>query len=170
MKRNKKKFDFYVCSRNVVFDKPDKECYYDTNVYLEMAKKYPIEAFLKSYLMDRPNVEWVTLQGETYGEGIQKRDYSLKGHRFAGFNFIDSVNGRWNSIMAKDFVETHGIPWVPIVDAKFKMPDTVDELLEIATGKSAIDGKEREGLVFRSVDGKKSFKAVSNEFLIRYHN
>ena len=31
------KYDFYVCSRNVVFDKPDKKCFYDTNVYLEMA-------------------------------------------------------------------------------------------------------------------------------------
>ena len=27
----------------------------------------------------------------------------------------------------------------------------------------------REGLVFRSTDGVKSFKAVSNEFLLKYH-
>ena len=29
--------------------------------------------------------------------------------------------------------------------------------------------KEREGIVFRSLDGKKSFKAVDNEFLVKYH-
>ena len=40
LKRNK--YDFFVCSRNVVFDKPDKKCFYDTNVYLEMAEKYDI--------------------------------------------------------------------------------------------------------------------------------
>ena len=27
----------------------------------------------------------------------------------------------------------------------------------------------REGLVFRSLDGTKSFKAVDNNFLIKYH-
>ena len=51
-----------------------------------------------------------------------------------------------------------------------KEPYTVDELLEIATDKSAIDGEMREGLVFRSTDGVQSFKAVSNEFLLKYHN
>ena len=33
------KNEFYVCSRNVMFDEPDKQCFYDTNVYLEMAEK-----------------------------------------------------------------------------------------------------------------------------------
>jgi hypothetical protein len=64
----------------------------------------------------------------------------------------------------------YGIPWVPIVDEKFILPDTVEELLNIATADSAIDGGMREGLVFRSQDGTKSFKAVSNEFLLKYHN
>mgnify|MGYP003299325045 CR=1 FL=1 len=32
--------EFLVCSRNVVFDKPDKQCFYETNVYTEMAIKY----------------------------------------------------------------------------------------------------------------------------------
>jgi hypothetical protein len=66
-------------------------------------------------------------------------------------------------------MSTYGIPWVPIVDDRFIMPDTVDELLEIATDKSAIDGGMREGLVFRSQDGTQSFKAVSNQFLLKYH-
>jgi len=49
------------------------------------------------------------------------------------------------------------------------LPETVAELLDIATGKSVIDGGDREGLVFRSLDGVSSFKAVSNEFLAKYH-
>ena len=44
LKRNKSffgpKYDFYICSRNVVFDKPNKKCFYDTNIYIEMAEKY----------------------------------------------------------------------------------------------------------------------------------
>ena len=41
------RYDFFVCSRNVVFDKPDKKCFYETNVYTEMAEKYNIEAHMK---------------------------------------------------------------------------------------------------------------------------
>lgn len=172
MKRGKRRnqYDFYICSRNVVFDKPDKQCFYDSNVYVEMAEKYNVESVLRQILENRPDLDWVTLQGETYGAGIQKRDYSLKDHDFVGFNFITSASGRWNSVDAKKLMNEFGIPWVPIVDEHFVLPDTVDELLTIATDKSVIDGGMREGLVFRSQDGAKSFKAVSNEFLMKYHN
>ena len=165
----RKKHEFYICSRNVVFDKPDKGCYYETNVYTEMAEKYHFEDVLAA-LVENYNLEWATLQGETYGAGIQKREYGLKEHDFAGFNLIFSDRGRLNSVEAKEILAEYGIPWVPIVDEHFVLPDTVEELLTIATDKSVIDGGMREGLVFRSVDGAKSFKAVSNEFLMKYHN
>ena len=171
MKRGKfGKFDLYVCSRNVVFDKPDKACFYDSNVYLEMAEKYDIENALKDILKSNPELEWVTIQGETYGPGIQKRDYSATEHEFAAFNFITSTDGRWNSLEAKELLSFYDIPWVPIIDKEFILPDTVEELLDIATDMSVIDGEMREGLVFRSLDGAQSFKAVSNEFLMKYHN
>lgn len=171
MKRSKhKKFDFYICSRNVVFDKPDKTCFYDSNVYIEMAEKYHIEDTLREILLSHPEFDWITLQGETYGAGIQKRDYSLNGHDFMGFNFITSVDGRWNSIEASKLMFKYGVPWVPIINENFILPDTVEELLAIATDKSVVDGGMREGLVFRSQDGSQSFKAVSNEFLMKYHN
>lgn len=166
----KEKFEFYICSRNVVFDKPDKTCFYDTNVYTEMAEKYNVEAVLQKILKNRPDLEWVTLQGETYGQGIQKREYSLKEHNFMGFNFITSAEGRWDSTRASKLMMEFGIPWVPIVDENFILPDTVDELLAIATGDSVVDGGMREGLVFRSQDGVQSFKAVSNEFLLKFHS
>lgn len=164
------KYDFYVCSRNVVFDTPNKSCYYDTNVYLEMAQKYDIENVLKDILERNKDLEWVTIQGETFGAGIQKRDYGMTNHDFRAFNFITSLSGRWNSIDAAKFLDRYRIPWVPIIDNAFILPDTVEELLNIATDISLIDGGMREGLVFRSQDGTKSFKAVSNEFLIRFHS
>lgn len=165
----RKKHEFYICSRNVVFDKPDKGCYYDTNVYTEMAEKYHFEDVLAA-IVEKYDLEWATLQGETYGAGIQKREYGLKGHDFVGFNLIFSDRGRLNSVEAKAILAEYDIPWVPIVDEHFVLPDTVEELLAIATDKSVIDGGMREGLVFRSQDGARSFKAVSNEFLLKYHN
>lgn len=165
----RKKHEFYICSRNVVFDKPDKGCYYETNVYTEMAEKYHFEDVLAA-LVEKYDLEWATLQGETYGAGIQKREYGLKEHDFVGFNLIFSDRGRLNSVEAKEILAEYDIPWVPIVDEHFVLPDTVEELLAIATDKSVIDGGMREGLVFRSQDGARSFKAVSNEFLLKYHN
>lgn len=171
MKRGKfGKNDFYVCSRNVVFDKPDKNCFYDTNVYIEMAEKYDIEKILKSILTDDPTLDWVTLQGETYGAGIQKRDYGLKEHRFAGFNFITSKEGRWDSVRAAKFMTQYNIPWVPILNENYILPDTIEELRAFSHSEgSRIDGVIKEGIVFRSQDGSMSFKCVDPEFLMKYH-
>lgn len=174
MKGHGRKREFYVCSRNVCFDRPDKGCYYETNVYTEMAEKYNIEEVLTK-IMDAFNgdLEFVTLQGETYGEGIQRRDYGLKNHDFKAFNLIYGFkNGevvRLNPIAMTEALELFNIPCVPIVDEYFIIPKTCDELLKMAEGASAIDGGMREGLVFRSFDGKRSFKAVSNPFLLKYH-
>lgn len=163
-----KKYKFYICSRNVVYNKPDKKCYYDFNVYTEMAEKYHFEEALKA-IADKYNLEWVTLQGESYGAGVQKREYGLAGHDFMGFNLIFSDRGGLNSRESAEIMKEFGIPWVPILDEHFVLLDTVEELLTIATGKSVVDGEMREGIVFRSQDGTKSFKAVSNEFLLKYH-
>ena len=170
-----RKRQFFICSRNVVFDKPDKKCYYETNVYTEMAEKYNIEKVLEEILFRWSSVcNFITIQGETYGEGIQKRDYGLKEHKFMAFNVIlgyeDGHTERLNPIEMTELLEEFNIPCVPVIDEHFKIPSTCDELLKIATGVSAIDGGMREGLVFRSKDGVKSFKAVSNEFLLKYHN
>ena len=171
IKRGKgfKKNEFYICSRNVVFDKPDKKCFYDTNVYIEMAEKYNVEKVLTDLLKKYPNEDWITIQGETYGAGVQKRDYSMKNHDFMAFNLIMSKTGRWNTVHMKKELEEYNIPSVPIVDEEFILPDSVEELLDYATGKSVVDGGMREGIVFRYKDGSKSFKAVSNEFLLKYH-
>lgn len=172
MKRGKwGKNDFYICSRNVVFDKPDKQCFYETNVYTEMAQKYDVENVLASILADNPDLEWVTLQGETYGAGIQKRDYGLTEHRFMGFNFITSKEGRWNSIRAAKFMENYNIPWVPILNENYILPDTIEELRAFSHSEgSRIDGEIKEGIVFRSQDGSMSFKCVDPDFLMKYHN
>lgn len=168
-KYNHNKYDFYVCSRNVVFDKPNKKCFYDKNIYQEMAVKYNIEKVLWQICKDF-NQEWITLQGETYGTGVQKRDYGMKNCDFRGFNLIFADKGRLNSEKSASIVALYGnIPWVPILKTDFILPDTIEEVLDYAKGTSQIDGGMREGLVFRSQDGVRSFKAVSNEYLLKYH-
>lgn len=172
MKRGKfGKKSFYVCSRNVCFDTIEKPCYYDTNVYWEMAKKYKLFEVLSDMLDKNPNEEWITIQGETYGATVQKRDYSIEDRDLAVFNLIYSSKGRVGTMEMIDTLSHYNVPCVPIVEEQMKINqfENVDAILNYAEGNSQIDGKPREGIVFRSIDGTKSFKAVSNTFLLKYH-
>lgn len=179
----KKKRKSYVCSRNVVFNAPEKNdrCFYkdtDGNVYLEMFEKYDINKVLNYILDKHPEYEFVTIQGETYGGTIQKRNYGPE-HRLAIFNYIYKVNGkapvRLNPVQMKDEINSINeaigtdLEIVPILDTEFKLPSTCEDLLAYAEGNSKIDGKPREGIVFRDINGKESFKAVSNSFLEMFH-
>lgn len=178
MKRGKgfHKPEFYVCSRNVVFDTPEKadRCYYETNVYLEMAEKYHIKDILTKMLADEENFEFVTIQGETYGANIQKRDYHLSGHDLAIFNVIfgykDGTVTRLNPKDMKKVMDLYDLPCVPIVAEDYVLPDTIEELRAFVNSQTSyIDNAEREGIVFRSPDGIQSFKCVSPDYLIKYH-
>jgi len=174
MKRGKFRHkSFYVCSRNVCFGEESKECYYDTNVYWEMAKQYDMFKVLSNLLAAYPNEEWITIQGETFGDGIQRRDYSLCGeHDFLAFNLIFSSRGRVGTLEMIDILDPYGIECVPVLNCKMKINqfENVDAILTYAEGKSCLDNLPREGIVFRSTDGSKSFKAVSNSFLLKYHS
>ena len=172
-RKNKKKYEFYVCSRNVCFDKPEKEdkLYYDTNIYITMAEKYNIEEVLKQMLEDSLDADFITIQGETYGAGVQKRDYGMKDIDFAAFNLIYGYsNGtveRFNPELMTERLTQYNIPCVPLLDTNFKLPNTIDEMIKYAEGNSKIDGEYREGVVLRTLDGIDSFKAVSNEYLLK---
>ena len=177
MKKDKRgKYEFYVCSRNVCFDKPEKEekLFYETNVYTEMAIKYNMEKVLHSLLYETKglseNLDFVTIQGETYGKSVQKRDYHMDNIDFMAFNLIygDKEFGakRLNPREMADTLSKYNIPCVPILDEHFKLLNTIDEMIEYADGNSVIDGDYREGIVLRTYDATNSFKAVSNTYLI----
>ena len=171
MKRGKfGKKEFFVCSRNVCFDSVEKPCYYDTNIYWEMAQKYDMFNVLSKLLDKNPKEEWITIQGETYGAGVQRREYSLTGHDFAAFNLIFSSQGRVGTLEMLHILAEYNVPCVPIIGTMFINEfENVDALLEFAEGNSVKDGLPREGIVFRTLNGTKSFKAVSNSFLLKYH-
>ena len=171
MKRGKfGKKEFFVCSRNVCFDSVEKPCYYDTNIYWEMAQKYDMFNVLSKLLDKNSKEQWITIQGETYGAGVQRREYSLTGHDFAAFNLIFSSQGRVGTLEMLHILAEYNVPCVPIIGTMFINEfENVDALLEFAEGNSVKDGLPREGIVFRTLNGTKSFKAVSNSFLLKYH-
>ena len=165
-RKGKRKFEFYVCSRNVRQQDENQKTYHDHNIYWDLAFKYDIENKLKEYLTVFPDVKWVCIQGEGVGS-VQGNPLKLAEDDLYVFNLKDSIRGRYSSITGKELIEGWGMKWVPIL-GKVQMPATMEELKELATGKSVVNPDVmREGLVYRSLDGGDSFKNVSREYLLK---
>ena len=165
------KIKYYVCSRNVVFDTPDAPCFYDSNIYFEAWNKYNLKEIITNILNDY-NLPNVAIQAEVYGDGIQRRDYSLHNgeHHMAVFHIVS--NGvKFPMDKTVEICEKYGLPHVPIVDDNYILPDTIDELQAYVEGaQSMIDGKPREGIVFYDKEtGQQYFKFVSPDFLLKFH-
>ena len=112
------------------------------------------------------------LQGEIIGEGIQKNKYKLRGQtvRFFRMFDIDKYEFLPYDEMVKIIVDFK-LETVPILDWNYILPTSVDEILAYAQGKSVLNPQtEREGVVFVRHElknqGRLSFKAISNKFLI----
>jgi hypothetical protein len=164
----KDKFEFYVCSRNVRQQDENQQTYHDHNIYWDLAFKYNIEHYLTEHMLKNPDLDWVCIQGEGVGS-VQGNPLKLDEDDLYIFNFKDSVNGRFPSTDGKDIVESWGMKWVPIIGLQ-KLPETMEEMKAQADGTSIVNPKVmREGFVYRSLDGKESFKNVSNTFLLSKH-
>lgn len=153
----KDKFEYMVCSRNHRLPK-------DNSVYWNVSDRYNVEQTLKNIIGD---YDWVAIQGECIASNIQKNKYHVTEPDLYVFNLIYPT-GRLGSIEAKEICENHGLKFVPIVDTNYILPDTVSEVLDYAHGQSQLYNTLREGIVFRSKDGKQSFKAVDPLFLIKH--
>ena len=164
-RKGRNKFEFYVCSRNVRQQDEKQECYHDHNIYWDLAFKYNIEQHLKDFLNQFPQLKWVCIQGEGVGS-VQGNPLKLTEDDLYVFNFKESQTGRWSSMAGAGQVREWGMKWVPIL-GEVQMPDTMEELKVLATGKSRVNPEVmREGIVYRSLDGSDSFKNVSREYLL----
>lgn len=146
---------FGVCSRNIdLLETPD-------NTFWKAAREMGIDEVLKGYGN-------FALQGELIGEGIQGNPYKLKGHSVRFYNAYDidaQEYLKYNDF--KDVIDTNGYKTVPILEDTFTLPETVEELLLLADGKSVLADVHREGFVVRSHSRKISFKVISNNFLLK---
>ena len=167
-RKGRNKFEFYVCSRNVRQQDEKQECYHDHNIYWDLAFKYNIEQHLKDFLNQFPQLKWVCIQGEGVGS-VQGNPLKLTEDDLYVFNFKESQTGRWSSMAGAGQVSEWGMKWVPIL-GEVQMPDTMEELKVLATGKSKVNPEVmREGIVYRSLDGSDSFKNVSREYLLKHN-
>ena len=115
----------------------------------------------------------VTVQGESGDTKVQKNKYKISGPRLWVFNVLNNRTGKYFNLDEMEaFCNKHGLETAPVLDREFKLPETVQELIEYSKGKSVINGKTiREGVVIRLIeDGEKkvSFKVKNPEFLIKH--
>lgn len=114
------------------------------------------------------------IQGEKIGQKISGNVYRLREIKFYIFNIFDIDNYKYlnyyemiDCLKILNTVGTKDLELVPLILENFSLPETIDELLLLANGKSIINNQiNREGLVFRDVEGKNSFKIISNNFLL----
>lgn len=165
-KEKNNKYEFIVCSRNVRQTDRNQECYHESNIYWELADKYEIEKILTDYAREY-KYNRVVIQGEGVGN-VQGNPYKLKENDFYVFNLV--VNGtRATPLETYDFCDKYSLNHVPVVDYEYKLPNTMEEMKLEADGYSVINPKvKREGFVYRSLDGKQSFKNVSREYLLKH--
>ena len=159
--------DFHVCGRNWCY-KPN-----DDNSYWKVCEKYDIQK--KLCAIRQETGKNYAVQGEVYGEGIQKNRLQISGQDLAVFNVIDLDGRRYLSFYEfKEFCERLQLQTVPILQiVKFEW-QSIDELLELAKGKYS-SGKPQEGIVIRPVHEfysdvlktRASFKVINNDFLLK---
>ena len=167
-RKGKKKFEFYVLSRNVRQKTPDQKCYHEKNIYWDMAIKNNIEQHLKEYLIANPDLKYVCIQGESVGS-VQGNPLKLKEDELYVFNFIRSDVGRLSSIDGKDIIESWGMKFVPILETEYYVPTDMEAFKEYATAKSVVNPNVlREGIVLRDPTNDFSFKNVSREYLLKH--
>lgn len=165
--KNKKKYEFIVCSRNVRQADRDQECYHESNIYWELADKYNIKSILTDFAKEN-GYNRVVLQGEGVGS-VQGNPYKLKENDLFVFNLI--VDGvRYGTMEMAKFCKEHGLKNVPIIDIAYELPKTMEEMKLEADGYSKLNPKvKREGFVYRDISGQKSFKNVSREYLLKHN-
>lgn len=165
--------DKYMVGSHNVIKNPENGSdggnYYKCNVWAESGATYNMESVLRDLKKSR-NLKTVAIQGETYGDGIQKRTYSLKNkHDFAVFHiWFDGVR-----LSIKDMIavcDKYNLPHVHVYDYEYSIPKSVEDIIaDVDKFKSHIDGGDIEGFVFYSQDGQQNFKCVSPNFLLKYH-
>lgn len=153
--------EFGVCGRNwEYFESP-------TNSMWKFANENKLEFKLGELGRN------LALQGEIIGEGIQSNKYRLRGQTVRFFRVFDI--DKYEYLPYDEMIEIlndFNLMPVPVLESNYVLPSTVDEILEYAQGKSVLNSStEREGVVFVKYDvefqGRLSFKAISNKFLIK---
>lgn len=118
----------------------------------------------------------LALQGELIGEGIQGNPEKLRGQQFYLYDIWDIDRQSYlGHVERHNLLQTlrelgADLPTVPVLELttldRFKQSTAA--VLAYAEGPSLHPLVSREGVVFKRLDGQRSFKAISNQYLLKH--
>jgi RNA ligase (TIGR02306 family) len=162
--------EFGVCSRNL--DLVETE----GNSFWQAANALGLREKMAEYKSDIINIKNFAIQGELVGEGIQGNKYGLKGIHFYVFDIfnIDTQEylGHYDRFTISSDLDLLHSPF-PVFRDKYERYEhfrdlTIEDILAKDDGASLIGNKSaREGLVFKEAEGRFSFKAIGNKWILK---
>ena len=149
--------EFGVCSSNTEYlDTPE-------NMLWTIAKQLKLKEKLEKSSRN------LAVQGEIHGSKIQGNIYQ-KDISFACYSVVDIDTYKYlTPTERRALCEELDIPHVPTIATELDLDqfETVEDIVAYADGMSVLNpAVRREGLVFKSTDGSRMFKAVSNKYLL----
>lgn len=160
-----------ICSRNMQIDISEENA---GNVFYSTAKQYGL--FEK---LDPKFYEGLAIQGEVIGPKIQGNKYKLQKPELRLFSVLDIKERRYLGLdKLMGIAEALSVPTVPILDTKYELTSSIDELVKMSIAPSYLNREmTREGIVIRSLEyipepcrelRELSFKVISPEYLLKY--
>lgn len=109
----------------------------------------------------------LAVQGEMVGPSIQKNFEGVKSNQLYIYDIYDIDRQQYLLPTERlEFLVKHGLRGVPEAGI-VTLPQTVAEVIEDADGPSGLNGKRREGFVYKSMERDFSFKVISNNYLMK---
>jgi RNA ligase (TIGR02306 family) len=154
--------EFGVCSRNMDLKETAENSFWKT------ARRDGVEEKMREQF----GLADFALQGELIGPGIQGNIYKLNDTQFRIFDIYDIRRGEYVDPMTRQaIVGEMKLNHVPIIAYTAELYDTlgitdIPQLLNFAEDRSILADTEREGIVFKEVNGGITFKVISNKYLL----
>jgi len=162
----------YVASRNVPLffrgaGRTRQSHTYAGSTWKRTFEKYEIEKALISLRKRRK--EAITIQGEIIGSNIQGNPYKVPGGVQLKVYNIAVAGKRIPYEEMRELCMKHNLDTVPYLGTTVLDENlTIEDFIAMSDGMSEVNKDTiREGIVYRTIDYKTSFKAISNKFLMK---
>jgi RNA ligase (TIGR02306 family) len=151
---------FGVCSRNLDLKRDEANSFWKTAIDLDIEAK----------MRDCGEGDWA-IQGELVGNGVQGNIYKMGGLNFYVYDVYSIQSGDYlRPASRRALIERMGLNHVPVIEANGKL-GTMEEIIAEADDKSVLNRQQdREGIVYKQVDGGMTFKAISNRYLYKHQD
>lgn len=151
-----------VCSRNLELKIDGNE----NNLFIQTFKKYHLAGILDMWV--KIGNQPIAIQGEMVGPGIQGNFEGLDDVKLYVYNVFDIQEQKYLlPTQTRDVVAKLGLDYVPIYLEDCLLSESLDDIITLADGESGLNGKYREGFVFKSNERDFSFKVISNSYLLK---